>query len=468
MQKIFRMVKWMVILYLLFAIIASTIPWLPQLSGRMDAAAETPPSPSFTGDGEGPDRVTLIEDPSDAFAVRVAMVRGAEKSLDIVYYAIRADEAGRAFLGEVLRAADRGVSIRILVDGTINATGQTARNLKALETHPNIICRRYNPIHLLKPWTWHALMHDKLILADDTHLLSGGRNIDNRFFDLSSHVGAITYDRDVFVTGVGVPGSVVPDVRAYIGRLWDHAATQAYRPADKPRPVLDALLADAARAEADNAACYASAHLPDYLQRTLPTRKITLITNPIHTGKKAPLIGGALRKLSEEAEHSVIIQTPYATANRTFLGALSVIDAGAETILLTNSAASTPNIMAFSNYYTTRSKFLATGIDLFELQSTDSMHGKSLVIDHHLSVVGSLNLDDRSLFIDTENMLVIDSEPFAAAMRTSMNVFMRNSLQVLFDGAYADGYIPALPVSLGKRAKLVLTAVLSRTIQFLI
>lgn len=460
--------KRMFTLFLLYILIGSTLPWMPFIQGRKDAdAAPELQAGDFFGSGEGPDSAVLIEEPRDAYNVRMALLRGVQKSLDIVYYAIQADQSGEAFLGEVLRAADRGVVVRILLDGKINGSSAIRRDLAALEAHPNISCRLYNPLHWLKLWQWHAIMHNKFILADDTHLLTGGRNITDRFFAPNGYTGAITYDRDVLVTTDGSRDGVMQEARQYIDRLWAEPSTRPQRAGAQPGAQTDRLLAHAARIESENAEFYAKG-LADYLSVALPTRKVTLVANPIHTAKKTPVIVQAMRRLAEGAQHSVILQTPYATANRDVLNALSAIDENAETVLLTNSVASSPNFFAFSNYYTTRRQFLATGMDIYELQSTDSMHGKSMVIDHHLSVVGSLNLDDRSLFIDTENMLFIDSEPFAAELRGVLDVYQGASLQLGADTRYLPGPVQAVDAPWFKKAGMAFVSLFSRLFQFLI
>lgn len=468
MRWIIKAVTWAMAAYIAFAVVGSTVPWLPFIKGRRDTGEDTAAQPTaFSGEGgHGTDAVLLIDTPQQAFAVRVAMLRGAVDTLDIVYYAIAADSAGQAFLGEVLDAADRGVQVRILLDGTING-GKIRRLMAAMQAHPNIACRYYNPPNPLKPWTWHALMHDKIIIADGRYALTGGRNIGDRFFALAGYSGPVTHDRDVFVASGGGQGSVVPQMAEYVQRHWQNEVTRPQKASAQPEAQWAALRAAAQRTQADNPACYA-AGLSALSQRALPTRKITLATNPIHTGKKEAVVGQALRALAEQAQTQVVIQTPYSTANHVVLDALAAIDAGAETIVLTNSVASTPNLIAFSNYYSARDRFLQTGIDIFELQSEDSMHGKSMVVDHHLSVVGSLNLDDRSLFIDTENTLIIDSEPFAAALRKSMLRYGDMSLQVGLDGEYIPGHADALPTSLAKRAGIAVAAVFSRVFQFLI
>lgn len=467
-MKICKWIGWLILLYVAYALVGSTLPWIPLFKGHADKAAQQQEEPAtFSMSLPGVDRALLIEQPHEAYNIRMAMLRGAESSLDIVYYAIQSDNSGEAFLGEVLRAADRGVPVRILVDGKVNMSARIQKSLRALDAHPNISCKQYNPVHLLKPWRWHALLHNKIILVDGTHLLTGGRNIGDRFFDVQGYAGAVTYDRDVFVTASASEGSVLREVQDFVERLWTHEATQSLKATKEPESEMDRLRMCAAHMEEANRSYYTKT-LDTYMASAMPTNKITLIANPIHTGKKEPVVGKAIVNLAENAEDSVIIQTPYATANRHVLGALSAIDASAETILLTNSIASSPNFFAFSNYYSTRGKFLKTGVDIFELQSKDSMHGKSIVIDHHLSVVGSLNLDDRSLYIDTENMLVIDSEPFAAELRRSMDVYQRASLQVDKDGGYLPGTVEALQATLPKRAGMVAVSVISRLFQFLI
>ena len=67
----------------------------------------------------------LLGDGAEAFDVRVALIRRAEKTLDIQYYVIASDATGREFLRELQAAAARGVRVRILVDD-LYATGQDA------------------------------------------------------------------------------------------------------------------------------------------------------------------------------------------------------------------------------------------------------------------------------------------------------------------------------------------------------
>lgn len=210
--------------------------------------------------------------------------------------------------------------------------------------------------------------------------------------------------------------------------------------------------------------------LQDYLQDAVPTRKIVLLANPTHTRKKEPVVAYGMARLAQQAKSSVLLQTPYATANRYLLEHLEEINKSCPITVVTNSPASSPNLPAYSNYYSQRKKFLATGVSIYEYQSAHSIHGKSIVVDDRFSAVGSLNMDDRSFYLDTETMLVVDSPEFAQVLTGAVDTLRHNSL--LLDPQTND-YLPEqpvekVPVSWGKKAMMALVSVFSRLFQFLI
>ena len=139
----------------------------------------------------------------------------------------------------------------------------------------------------------------------------------------------------------------------------------------------------------------------------------------------------------------------------------------AKLVMLTNSVASSPNFPAFSNYFSQRRQFVSTGAKIYEYQSYDSIHGKSLVIDNRISAVGSLNLDDRSFYIDTENMLIIDSPEFAARLNAAMDDYIDHSALVGADNHYLDPD-QALEPSTGKTLLMYIISIFSRMVQYLI
>ena len=175
---------------------------------------------SPTPGAPGPDRAALIQDPQDALNVRLTLLREARETLDITYYSIRNDQAGQAFAAELLSAADRGVRIRLLLDGKLGLLNP--ENRRVLAVHENIELKRFSPLKLYAPWRWNDTLHDKFIVADGQYLLLGGRNLESSQYLAEEEGPFIKHDWDVLVASE--PGqeidSVIRDAEAYYEELW--------------------------------------------------------------------------------------------------------------------------------------------------------------------------------------------------------------------------------------------------------
>lgn len=463
--------------WLAFALVASTVPYISQKSVSESKKQEFDQT-SYYGDGSaGPDRALVIETPADAMNVRLEMVRSAQTTLDIANHIIKDSETTQAFLGEIFAAADRGVKVRLLLDGkTTLFSGSVKDNLVALDAHPNIECRLYNPAGAFTPWRWHALLHDKFMVVDGKLLLLGGRNIDQRHFNPAGFEGSITHDRDVLVCQVFVDTAKNPSaakqVTAYMDTLWEYELTRPISskamPEDEATGYWRSLLSARNGLKDTNPQFYQKT-LEDYLANTVMTSRITLIHNPIEANAKEPWVAYQLAQLALAAEDTVLLQTPYATGNKTLLATLAQVCENAELTMVTNSPASSPNLPAYSNYYMLRQKFIETGAEIWEYQHTDSIHGKSLIIDGRLSAVGSFNMDDRSFYLDTETMLVIDSPQFAAQLGGVIEDIKAQSLQVDTNNTYLPSQnVRELEASTGKRLAMAIVYALLRPFQFLL
>lgn len=458
--------------YLVYAFLFSTLPHIaqPKVCSRFKAHFH---ADSFYGGADGPDRIALVENTIDAFGVRIQMVRAAKKTLDIVYHSIAKGITTEALTWEIWRAAERGVRVRILVDDKIGLSGvQADKAVQVLCSHPGVEFKVYNPVKLLRPWALHSLMHDKFIIADGTFLLLGGRNLGDRYFAPIGYTGDVTRDRDVLVWNTGAGASVLAEAESYMQTLWTLACCKtpkrftglqkAAHSTVRPYRVFAKVL------ERSDPAFYA-ASWQDYLLGTVPTKKVSLIYNPVNVGRKRPWVGYQLQQLALGAKHDVLIQTPYATAHPELLDTLWKTAMNAKVTMVTNSIASSPNLPAYSNYITQRGKFIATGAKILEYQNSDSIHGKSVVIDGRLSAVGSFNLDDRSMYIDTETMLVVDSVPFAKMLTDAIRVYENQSLQVGINNEHVpDERVPAAPVATPKKVVMAMASLVSRPLRFLI
>lgn len=471
LRKLPRVLGWILLIYFLYALILGVFTYLKPMHAQQAMSPE-----SLTSREIGPDRALLVETPHDAFARRVEVIRSAEKTLDVTYHCVKAGETTDCFFAELVKAADRGVQVRVLLDGVVGSLTGAHKDIDlALLAHPNIQYRTYNPLHPLKPWQWNVRLHDKFILADDAMLMLGGRNIGDEYFDPPAYQGRVTHDRDVVVLNTAAGSvnnrSVTGQVHRYMDLLWNAQET------DIPRPLKGRKL-ETGQEELERLRTLSSnweTQWPDYYtpavpaaQLAVPTQQITLLQNPLGAFKKEPTLGADLARLLENCK-TIRIQTPYATASRGTLDALTRIAKDAQVDLLTNSRASTPNLPAFSAYYTCREKFLDTGITIHEYQSTNSIHGKSCVADGHLSVVGSYNLDDRSIYIDTESVLVINSPEFYNMLNGCLDNLFEQSAQVGPDNQYLEDQDVALvETTAAKRGLISFISIFSRAFQYLI
>src|SRR5688572_8068100 len=150
-----------------------------------------------------------LPDARDALAARLALADAAERSLDVQYFIWSKDAVGKVLLERLLRAADRGVRVRLLLDDL--GTMPSDAVLLAIDSHPNVEVRMFNPARLRSPRVVGILvdlgrlnkrMHNKSFTVDGEVSIVGGRNIGDEYF--AAHAGANFADLDVAVVGPAV------------------------------------------------------------------------------------------------------------------------------------------------------------------------------------------------------------------------------------------------------------------------
>ncbi|MDE7300243.1 MAG: phospholipase D family protein, partial [Lachnospiraceae bacterium] len=423
-----------VMLYLLLGAVLSGFPQpKPGDEYRDSFRAE-----EFYGDGVGTDRAVILEDNGEALAERVKMIRSAKERLILSTFDFRTDISGQVLVAALLEAAERGVDVRVVVDGVSGMLrmGQNPYFL-ALSSHPGAEIRIYNKINLLTPWKLMGRLHDKYLIVDETAYILGGRNSFSYF--LGDWPGHKNYDRDVLVYNEGKSASSsLYQVEAYFEEIWNHEATSVYH--DSKAIAERACVKRAGRELRKVYAQYLAerpeaAAAPDYRAMTYATGKITLLANPTTVYAKEPTVFYALTELMKRAEKRVMIHTPYIIANDFMYDAFASIAAAVpEAGMMTNSVANNGNPFGAGDYRANFEKILSTGIQLLEYEGGVSYHGKSIVIDDNISIVGSFNMDMRSVYLDTELMLVIDSEEVNAQLRELLSRYEKECGIVQPDG----------------------------------
>lgn len=476
-RKPLKWIKRIVLIYLIYLIVTGLLPFIgsPDVDEEFKDQFSTD---QFYSEEIGVDRAAVIDDSVDALNLRIQMISQAKERIILSSFSLKRDRSCKEIFSTVLEAADRGVTVQILVDGLSGWMDMKDDPMYyVLGTHQNIEIRYYNMLNLLEPWTANGRLHDKFLIIDDACLILGGRNTSNYFLgDYNTKV--LSYDRDIFVYNTK-PGtqegnnSSVFDVISYFDSLWDckyskivfnHISSRKKEAVEASelelRNTYQTMLSE--RPELLSAV--------DYTSITLPTNKITLITNPTHIWTKQPYIWYTLIQLMKEANERVYVQTPYIVCNQDMYQDLKeVTESVPQFDILLNSIAGGDNVMASSDYRFNRNKVLAVGASFHEFQGIHSMHNKSVIIDDNLSIIGSFNLDMRSVYLDTEVMMIVNGEEFTKSLETEFIRMEQESLPVNPDGTYGtNGNVEPLTLTTGKKIFYRIASVVFQLFRFIL
>lgn len=417
--------------------------------------------------GKSSDLASIISDSEEALSVRLALLQEAKDKVDIAYYAISNDETGRVFLSEILKAADCGVQIRIINDGKLGAL--SSRNRRALASHENIQMARFNPLNPLMPWTFVESLHDKCIIVDGKYSLSGGRNIGAPYFNLAKRPQDNKYDLDILLEkdGKGQRISAVDTLTEYFNLLWKNKATKRVQPRKDDVKRQKFILKEGEKF-LEKYANFTEKNLQYFTEQGIRPERIQVLHNPIQTkiGRNEKWILDDLTKLLRNSKKNIYIETPYATATKPILEFLKE-SRNLESTYLTNSYLAANNLAAYPNYYYQRKKFLKTGVDIYEYVDEASLHGKALMMDEEICIIGSFNLDSRSVYLNTETMIVVESEEFTREFKKTWYRALEKSLKVGEENDYLpSGKIEKPEITLKKRILFFVSFVSLRLVQF--
>lgn len=427
----------LVLFILFYMILGATAPFL-SYKRIEDITAENFARKKFRMEGTGPERVALLETNESAWTERMRLLEQAEERIILSTFDMREGESTRDILAVLLAKAEEGVDIRILVDGVSGAVRMEGHELfYALSSHPNVEIRIYNPLNLLTPWKLMGRMHDKYVIVDEKAYLLGGRNTFDYFIGNYTNEN-VSYDREVLVynTRPGDPDTSLRELEAYFEGVWNLEVCKPFHNSEKleeKKKVQEerkALEERYAKLTAENPELFEGAW--DYAEHTYEAGKISLLSNPTHIYGKEPVLFYELVQLMKQADERVIFQTPYVVCNSWMYEELTELkEAVPDTRILLNAVENGDNFVASSDYLRHKDKVVATGIQLYEYDGGTSNHGKSILIDNDLSIVGSYNLDLRSTYLDTELMLVVQSEGLNQELEEYMTAMEQDSRKII-------------------------------------
>ncbi len=431
-----RFIKWIFLLWIVYTVACGTIPpFFHKMAADPEAAQ---------ADVGQPERVRSIDDNREALLWRLRLIGEAQESVVLCTFDFRDDDSGCDMMAALFDAAERGVDVRIMVDGINGTLYLTAsRIFRELAGHENVQVKLYNPINLLMPWKLNYRMHDKYLIADDLAYILGGRNTNNLF--LGDYVDSYNEDRDILVyETVPGEGSSYLRLREYFERIWELPCAKVYK-----RPAYgQEFLNEYYRTVRER---YPEAFAgTDWEKETTAAEKVELCTNPMEPVNKPPLLWKRmLRELDQQED--ILIQTPYIICSREMYRDLADLSSRGVQII-TNAVESGANPFGCTDYLNQKKNIYGTGAHVYERLGTQALHTKTILAGDSISIVGSCNMDMRSIYLDTEMMLVIESGELNRQLREQAEELKKQSRHVYPDGRAEDGenYTP-LKQGIGKK-----------------
>jgi len=400
---------------------------------------------------DGTSAFLAIDHNAEALAWRLALIDSAERSIDIQTFIWDDDAAGFLIADRVLRAADRGVRVRILIDDYHLAN--TDAFLVGWDRHPQIEFRLFNPLSARAGGIQRSVdmvthmkrlntrMHNKSFSVDGRFAIVGGRNIGDEYMGLKASYNFL--DLDVLCTG-----PVVDGVEAAFDLYWNSDPVYPVSSLDRKKFEGKDLLAtdrvmltEELERLRDLTPGFAAGERDwgprfEALEDQMSFGTGRVVYDEPSLGPELPEVNIVARvdELAMAAEREVLAAAPYFVPDQLMIDAVvEMTGKGVRVVAFTNSLGSNNQVAAHTGYAPWRNRLLEAGCELYELRAdaTDlsevvdtppaaaqgvGLHAKFMVVDRRRVYVGSMNLDPRSFYLNTEMGLLIDDPVLAGQL----------------------------------------------------
>lgn len=392
---------------------------------------------------------------ADGFLIRMQMINAAVRTLDLQYFIFRGDDTGRLLTEAVLHAADRGVRVRVLIDDGETEVGDD--QISEIAAHHSIEIRIFNPFEyrghsaalrtiefMVDSRRLDYRMHNKLLVVDNSIALIGGRNLGDEYFQIDPD-GQFA-DDDVFAAG-----PVAQQLSVTFDEFWSCALsipTEALSGGKSSHADLNVhreVLKDEHRE--------LKAEGVDYVKRITSGEPFNSVISgalpliwahaqlvydspdkkKVDKGERiGRLMTREVAKVATAAQSELLMVTPYLIPGAEGMQMFKELrQRNVRVRILTNSLESSTVLVAQSGYMQYRVPLLENGVELYEIRSllgnsrgsgqtnaisrygNYSLHAKLFVFDRKSLFIGSMNFDQRSMHLNTEIGLIIDSPELA-------------------------------------------------------
>jgi putative cardiolipin synthase len=397
----------------------------------------------------------IIPTGADGFLIRMQMINAAERSLDLQYFIFHGDDTGRLLTGALLRAADRGVRVRVLLDD--GETHEGDEQLTALEAHPSIEIRFFNPfvyrghntLFRATEFVFNAArldyrMHNKLLVMDNAIGLMGGRNIGDQYFQIDPE--SQFADDDLFTAG-----PITQQLSATFDEFWNNGLSipvEALYGGKRSKEALNEHrinLHDEHSQMKEEGVGYVKRVATGEPFNGIISGRLPLVwahaelvcdspdKKKVESGEMVGrLMKREVAKATIAVQSELLMVSPYLVPGKEGMQIFTDLrKRNVRVRILTNSLESQTVLPAQAAYMNYRKAFLEDGIEVYEIRSllgntkgsgqtaaisrfgNYSLHGKLFVLDRKRLFIGSMNFDQRSMVLNTEIGVIIDSPELA-------------------------------------------------------
>ena len=379
-----------------------------------------------------PHEIHLIDSGIASLNERLEVIASAKQTLELEFFIYNVDEASRILTQALVKKAREGVAVRILVDFSAPVFQLKPVYARFLQSY-GVKVKYYNTTPLYRVFSAQHRSHRKLLIADGTTVITGGRNIGDDYFDLSHHYNFL--DSDVLIRG-----PIVAKVRESFDLYWssplardaeapDTDGTEESRATDffLPTPS-DQIVIETLRSRREE------------LEKRVPPfecRDLTFVTDFPEKGEGHRKVFSTIVEIMKEARKEVWVESPYFVIKGDGYDVLKSVESqGAQIKVLTNSLASTDAYYTVAALYPNVDWLESSGIEIFAydgsppvgsqaslLPSSErwGVHSKRAVVDGQTVLIGTYNVDPRSANLNSELMFACrGNAALARAMRESI------------------------------------------------
>ena len=418
------------------------------------------------------ERVRLLQDNKDALQARVDLVQHAKNEVLAEYFSVWNDNESVGALSLLLRAAQNGGKVKIIMDSLSNTVppqlfAALLEQGQDSEGHQNLEIKVYNSFNILHPSRIIHRDHAKMLIVDGDRLITGGRNVGDKYFGLN----AVRNFRDLDIL---TEGTVAKEARESFMDVWNSklVSLPAYKefsaderfdiykcPAHdqgeyfgtcetlrrKAIKLVNDEIERIRRTLSDLFTHTENIHVDvgsqkDWLEGIEDSPKVLFLSHQEDrlVSEKTAEMSRRLKELALHAKKEINILSPYLVPTAGMIKVFQdLLDHKVRVRIITNSLTSTDNLLAQAGYRQSKDQLIKMGIELYEYKGPDTTHAKVAVIDGEVSIIGTYNLDPRSAGINREVGVAIMDTPNDQLAKNLTNVieeFRANTILVGKDG----------------------------------